>query len=62
MDVKVGFPEKNADFLAQYKSSTRTPKSDLTEVLADALDVSAMALNAPLLWGMYNVSGQILLC
>ncbi len=48
LGVKVGFPEKTADIrLAQYESGTRTPKSDLTEVLADALGVSPMALNVP---------------
>ena len=46
--VKVGFPEKTpAIRLAQYESGTRTPKSDLTEALADALGVSTMALNVP---------------
>ena len=48
LGVKVGFPEKTADIrLAQYESGTRTPKSDLTEALADALGVSPMALNVP---------------
>ena len=48
LGVKVGFPEKTADVrLAQYESGTRTPKSDLTEALADALGVSTMALNVP---------------
>ena len=48
LGVKVGFPEKTADIrLAQYESGTRTPKSNLTEALADALGVSTMALNVP---------------
>ena len=48
LGVKVGFPEKTADIrLAQYESGTRTPKSDLTEALSDALGVSTMALNVP---------------
>ncbi len=48
LGVKVGFPEKTADIrLAQYESGARTPKSDLTEALADALGVSTMALNVP---------------
>ena len=48
LGVKVSFPEKTADIrLAQYESGTRTPKSDLTEALADALGVSTMALNVP---------------
>ena len=46
--MQVGFPEKSADIrLAQYEPGTRTPKSDLTEALADALGVSTMALNVP---------------
>ena len=48
LGVKVGFPEKTADIrLALYESGTRTPKSDLTQSLADALGVSTMALNVP---------------
>ncbi|MBQ8767603.1 MAG: helix-turn-helix transcriptional regulator [Clostridia bacterium] len=48
LGVQVGFPEKTADIrLAQYESGTRTPKSDLTEVLANTLGVSTMALNVP---------------
>ncbi len=48
LGVQVGFPEKTADIrLAQYESGTRTPKSDLTEALANTLGVSTMALNVP---------------
>ena len=48
LGVKVGFPEKTADIrLTQYESGTRTPKTDLTQALADALGVSTMALNVP---------------
>lgn len=44
----VGFPEKTADIrMAQYESSSRTPKADLTESLADALGVSPLALSVP---------------
>ena len=44
----VGFPEKTADIrMAQYESGTRTPKADLTKSLADALDVSPLALRVP---------------
>ena len=44
----VGFPENNADVrMAQYEKGTRTPKADLTNQLADALDVSTEALNVP---------------
>ena len=33
--------------MAQYESGVRTPKSDLTESIAYALNVSPMALNVP---------------
>ena len=48
LGVAVGFPEKTADIrMAQYESGTRTPKSDLTEALANALEVSPQALTVP---------------
>lgn len=44
----LGFPEKSADVrLAQYETGARTPKTDLTNALANALDVSPQALNVP---------------
>ena len=44
----VGFPENNADIrMAQYESGTRTPKAELTKALANALDVSPLALDVP---------------
>ena len=44
----VGFPEKTADIrMAQYEAGSRTPKEDLTKVLAGALDVSPLALDVP---------------
>ncbi|MCH5210530.1 MAG: helix-turn-helix transcriptional regulator [Oscillospiraceae bacterium] len=44
----VGFSEKTADVrMAQYEAGTRTPKSDLTSALAQALDVSPQALDVP---------------
>lgn len=48
LGMVVGFPEKTADVrMAQYESGTRTPKADLTAVLADKLDVSPKALDIP---------------
>ena len=44
----VGFSEKTADIrIAQYESSSRTPKAELTESLAGALGVSPLALSVP---------------
>jgi len=44
----VGFPEKTADIrMAQYESGSRTPKEALTKALANALEVSSLALNIP---------------
>jgi len=45
---KMGFPEKSADVrMAQYEAETRTPKAELTAALANALDVSPLALTVP---------------
>lgn len=44
----IGFPEKTADIrIAQYESGTRTPKADITKELAEALEVSPLALDVP---------------
>lgn len=44
----VGFPARTADIrMAQYESGSRTPKAELTESLASALDVSPLALSVP---------------
>ncbi|MCI6824089.1 helix-turn-helix domain-containing protein [uncultured Ruminococcus sp.] len=44
----VGFPEKTADIrMAQYESGSRTPKSDLTNSLAEVFGVSTSALTVP---------------
>lgn len=44
----VGFPEKTADIrMAQYEAGTRTPKEDLIKALANALEVSPLALKVP---------------
>lgn len=48
LGVAAGFPERSADVrLAQYETGTRTPKAELTQVLANALDVAPEALNVP---------------
>lgn len=48
LGMAVGFPEKTADIrMAQYESGTRTPKADLTNSIAAALDVSPSALDVP---------------
>lgn len=44
----VGFPPKNADVrLAQYETESRTPKTNLINSMANALDVSPLALSVP---------------
>lgn len=44
----LGFPEKSADVrLAQYETGARSPKTDLIGCLANALDVSPLALFVP---------------
>ena len=48
LGIQVGFPEKTADIrMAQYESGTRTPKEDLTNTLAEVLEVSPQALAVP---------------
>ena len=48
LGMALGFPEKSADVrLAQYETGTRTPKADVTEALAQVLDVSPKALDVP---------------
>ena len=48
LGVAAGFSEHTADVrMAQYESGTRTPKADLTEKLACALEVSPHAITVP---------------
>ena len=44
----IGFNEKTADIrIAQYESGKRSPKDDITQQMAHALDVSPYALTVP---------------
>jgi transcriptional regulator with XRE-family HTH domain len=48
LGTKVGFDKRNADVrMAQYESGTRTPKENLVNALAEALEVSPKALTVP---------------
>ena len=48
LGIMIGFPERSADIrMAQYEAGTRTPKADVADKLAKALDVSPRALNTP---------------
>ena len=48
LGMQVGFPEKTADIrMAQYESGSRTPKTDLTNSLAEIFGISASALTIP---------------
>ena len=48
LGIKVGFDKRNADVrMAQYESGTRTPKENLVNALAEALEVSPKALAVP---------------
>ena len=48
LGMKIGFPEKSADVrMAQYEAETRMPKAGLTAAMANALDVSPLALTVP---------------
>lgn len=57
LGMAVGFPERTADIrMAQYESGTRTPKADLTDTLASALEVSPLALNVPEIDSYYGLA------
>ena len=46
--IQLCFPDKSADVRrAQYETGSRTPKADITAVLAQVLDVAQEALNVP---------------
>lgn len=48
LGTAVGFPERSADVrLAQYETSSRKPKADLTATLAQVLDVTPQSLDVP---------------
>lgn len=48
LGMSIGFCENTADVrIAQYESGTRTPKANITQLLATALDVIPQALNIP---------------
>lgn len=48
LGMAVGFPEKTSDIrIAQYESGSRSPKKELTEDLAEVLNVSPAALTVP---------------
>lgn len=48
LGMLLGFPEKSADVrLAQYETGARTPKAELTNSLANALEVAPQALAVP---------------
>ena len=48
LGMSIGFDEKTADVrIAQYESGTRSPKAEITEKLAKALDVVPQALDVP---------------
>lgn len=48
LGIAAGFDEKTADIrMAQYESGTRTPKAEMTNAIANVLEVSPLALNVP---------------
>lgn len=48
LGTKVGFPEKSAETrIVQYELGIRTPRPELTEAFAAALDISPQALTVP---------------
>ncbi len=52
----IGFDEKTADIrVAQYESGTRTPKEDLLQKMAEALDVNYRSLYEPTLYAAEDI-------
>ena len=48
LGAALGFPEGSADIrVAQYESGSRKPKAEITEKMAEVLDVSPKALDVP---------------
>ncbi len=48
LGMVVGFPERSADVrMAQYETGSRTPKADLTRMLAGFFEISTDALTVP---------------
>jgi len=48
LGMLLGFPERSADIrVAQYETSVRTPKKDMTDTIARTLDVTPAALEVP---------------
>ena len=48
LGIAAGFDEKTADVrMAQYEAGTRTPKDNIVNSLADALEISPQALTVP---------------
>lgn len=48
LGMLIGFPERSADVrMAQYENGTRSPKTDVTANLAQALAVAPEALSVP---------------
>ena len=48
LGLKLGYEERNADVrVAQYESGSRTPKTDLTNKLAEVFDISPQVLSVP---------------
>ncbi|MBP1564079.1 MAG: helix-turn-helix transcriptional regulator [Oscillospiraceae bacterium] len=48
LGILVGFPESNADIrIAQYESGIRVPKAELTEKIAEVLNVTTAELVVP---------------
>jgi transcriptional regulator with XRE-family HTH domain len=56
LGVAVGFEEKTADVrIAQYESGTRTPKEDMLQKIAEALDVNYRSIYEPTLYAAEDI-------
>lgn len=56
LGLAIGFDEKTADVrMAQYESGTRTPKEDMLQKIAAALDVNYRSIYEPTLYAAEDV-------
>jgi len=56
LGLAIGFDENTADVrVAQYESNTRTPKADLLQKIAEALDVNYRSIYEPTLYAAEDV-------
>ena len=61
LGIAIGFDDKTADVrVAQYESSTRTPKEDMLKKIAETLDVNFRSIYEPTLYAAEDIMYTLL--